>query len=94
MTTAYRHFRCRKIVLPLPRGWALAYYAFDLLHLNGKDLMSRPLKDRRALLKKLLGNSGVLLSQSLPSTLSQIMNAVRQRGLEGVIAKRVDSALP
>jgi DNA ligase D-like protein (predicted ligase) len=75
----------------LPRGWALAYYAFDLLNLNGKDLMGCPLKERRALLEKLLGNSGVLLSQSLPGTLSQIMQAVRQHGLEGVIAKRVDS---
>lgn len=75
----------------LSGGWALAYYAFDLLNLNGKDLMGYPLKDRRALLEKLLGNSGVLLSQSLPGTLSQIMQAVRQHGLEGVIAKRVDS---
>jgi bifunctional non-homologous end joining protein LigD len=75
----------------LPRGWALAYYAFDLLHLNGKDLFGQPLKERRVLLETLLRNSGVLLSQSLPGTLSQIMSAVRQHRLEGVIAKRVDS---
>ena len=75
----------------LPRGWALAYYAFDLLYLNDKDLMGHPLNERRALLQKLIGNSGVLLSQSLPGTLSQIMNAVREHGLEGVIAKRLDS---
>lgn len=41
----------------LPRGWALAYYAFDLLHLNGRDLIGLPLKERRASLEKLLGNS-------------------------------------
>jgi ATP-dependent DNA ligase len=75
----------------LPPGWSLVYYAFDLLHLNGKDLKGRPLKERRALLEKLLGNSGVLLSQSLPGTLSQIMQAVKDHGLEGVIAKRLDS---
>jgi DNA ligase D-like protein (predicted ligase) len=75
----------------LPSGWSLAYYVFDLLHLNGADLKDRPLRERRALLEKLLGDSGVLLSQSLPGTLSQIIQAVKAHGLEGVIAKRLDS---
>jgi bifunctional non-homologous end joining protein LigD len=75
----------------LPSGWSLAYYCFDLLHLNGQDLKGRPLRERRALLERLLGNSGVLFSQSFPGTLSQIMQAVKQHGLEGVIAKRLDS---
>jgi len=75
----------------LPPGWSLAYYCFDLLHLNGEDLKNHPLKERRGLLERILGNSGVLLSQSLPGTLGQIMQAVKQHGLEGVIAKRVDS---
>jgi len=75
----------------LPPGWSLVYYAFDLLHLDGRDLKGRPLKERRALLEKVIGNSGVLLSQSLPGTLNQIMQAVKQHGLEGVVAKRLDS---
>ncbi len=75
----------------LPAGWSLVYYVFDLLHLDGKDLKGRPLKERRSLLEKVIGNSGVLLSQSLPGTLNQIMQAVKQHGLEGVIAKRLDS---
>jgi bifunctional non-homologous end joining protein LigD len=75
----------------LPRGWSLVYYAFDLLYLNGQDLKTRPLRERRALLQTLLGNSGVLMSQSLPGALSQIMKAVKQHGLEGVVAKRLDS---
>ena len=37
-----------------------------LLHLNGEDLKNRPLRERRDLLEGILGNSGVLLSQSLP----------------------------
>ena|ERR1051326_4837737 len=75
----------------LPPDWSLAYYAFDLLHLNDEDLKSRPLKERRALLEKFLGNSGVLLSQTLPGTLKEITAAVRQHGLEGIVAKRLDS---
>ena len=38
-----------------------------------------------------LGNSGVLMSQSLPGSLPEIMAAVKQYELEGVIAKRLDS---
>jgi bifunctional non-homologous end joining protein LigD len=38
----------------MPSGWSLAYYAFDLLHLDGKDLKDQPLRKRRALLEKLL----------------------------------------
>jgi bifunctional non-homologous end joining protein LigD len=75
----------------LPRGWNLVFYAFDLLHLNGQDLKDRPLSERRELLSKLPGNSGVLISQSLPGTLPQIIAAVKQHGLEGVVAKRLDS---
>jgi len=75
----------------LPRGWSLVYYAFDLLHLNRQDLTRKPLRERRALLEKLLSNSGVLLSQSLPGTLATIIAAVKQHGLEGVVAKRLDS---
>jgi bifunctional non-homologous end joining protein LigD len=75
----------------MPSGWSLAYYAFDLLQLNGKDLKDKPLKERRTLLEKVIGKSGVLLSQSLPGTLSQILQAVKLHGLEGVVAKRLDS---
>jgi DNA ligase D-like protein (predicted ligase) len=75
----------------LPPGWSLVYYAFDLLQLNGKDLKDVPLQERRSLLEKVVGNSGVLLSQSLPGTLSQILQAVKLHGLEGVVAKRLDS---
>jgi bifunctional non-homologous end joining protein LigD len=75
----------------LPPGWHLVFYAFDLLHLNGRDLKDRPLTERRELLDKLPGDSGVLISQSLPGTLTQIIAAVKQHGLEGVVAKRLDS---
>jgi DNA ligase D-like protein (predicted ligase) len=75
----------------LPARWSLVYYVFDLLHVNGRDLMGEALKDRRALLKRVIGSSGVLLSESLPGTLSQILQAVKEHGLEGVVAKRLDS---
>jgi bifunctional non-homologous end joining protein LigD len=69
-------------------GLSIVYYAFDLLHLNGKDLTGRPLDERRAALRTVIEGSGVLLSEPLPGTPQQIADAVRGLGLEGVVAKR------
>lgn len=69
-------------------GLAIVYYAFDLLHVNGRDLTRLPLDQRRAALRDVVADSGVLLSDSLPGTPSQITAAVRRLGLEGVVAKR------
>jgi bifunctional non-homologous end joining protein LigD len=69
-------------------GLAIAYYAFDLLHLNGRDLTRVALDDRRAALRDVIADSGVLLSDPLPGTPEQIAAAVRRLGLEGVVAKR------
>jgi bifunctional non-homologous end joining protein LigD len=69
-------------------GLSLVYYAFDLLHLDGRDLMRLPLDERRAALRDVVDGSGVLLSEPLPGTPEQIAAAVRSMGLEGVVAKR------
>jgi ATP-dependent DNA ligase len=42
------------------------FYAFDLLHLDGKDLTGKPLVERRALLPEVLNETGLLVSQELP----------------------------
>ena len=69
-------------------GLSIVYYAFDLLHLNGRDLTRRPLDERRAALRDIVGDSGILLSDPLAGTADRIAAAVRQWGLEGVVAKR------
>jgi bifunctional non-homologous end joining protein LigD len=73
------------------RRHAIAFYAFDLLHLDGQDLTGSPLEDRRAALPELVSDSGVLLSTELPGTVQQVVQAVQGLGLEGVIAKRRSS---
>jgi bifunctional non-homologous end joining protein LigD len=70
------------------RRHTIVFYAFDLLHLDGEDLMARPLDERRQRLPAVLDDSGVLLSIELPGTSQQVIAAVRELGLEGVIAKR------
>lgn len=69
----------------------VVFYAFDLLHVGGKDVTTLPLTDRRALLPGVLEGSGVLLSEELHGTLARIIDAVQALGLEGIVAKRRDS---
>src|SRR5438093_603125 len=61
-------------------GLSLVYYVFDLLHLNGRDLMRLPLDERRAALREIIEGSGVLLSEPLPGAPEQIASAVRGMG--------------
>jgi bifunctional non-homologous end joining protein LigD len=69
----------------------LVYYAFDLLHLDGRDLLKRPLEERRAALTPVIDGTHILRSEPLPGTPARIEAAVRGLELEGVIAKRAHS---
>ena len=72
-------------------GHTVAFYAFDLLYLDGTDLTKAPLDARRARLPAVLDSSGILQSIELPGTPQQVIEAVTGLGLEGVIAKRRSS---
>jgi bifunctional non-homologous end joining protein LigD len=76
----------------LPAGWSLVYYAFDLLYLDGKDLRAMPLRERRARLKNILQGSSVKFSAPLEGSADVVIRAVRKHGMEGIVAKRNDSA--
>jgi bifunctional non-homologous end joining protein LigD len=69
----------------------IVFYAFDLLHLEGRNLTGEPLLARRSLLPRVLDQSGLLLSDELPGTAQAIIDAARSFGLEGVVAQRKDS---
>jgi len=73
------------------RQYAIVFYAFDLLHFNGDDLTRLPLRERRKRLPFIVKGSGILLSEPLPGTPQQVIEAVSRVGLEGVVAKRTDS---
>ena len=67
----------------------LFFYAFDILQLNGHDLKSLPLAERKSKLQHLLKNPpGVIRhSASLGSDYERLLEQVRQLGLEGLIGK-------
>ena len=71
--------------------FAITFYAFDLLHLDGRDLTREPLDARRRLLPAVLKGSDILMSMELEGSAADVIAALRGLGLEGVIAKRRDS---
>ncbi len=72
---------------------ALIYQVFDLLHLDGHDLRGLPLWRRKKILQQILGFAdNVRLSEHIEEHGTVFFHAAVQRGLEGVVAKRADSA--
>ncbi|HEY5379035.1 MAG TPA: DNA ligase D, partial [Pseudolabrys sp.] len=73
----------------------MIFYAFDLMHLDGRDATALPLVERKAALESLLVSTparGTLrysgsIDQSGPVLLAQACKL----GLEGIISKRVDA---
>lgn len=65
------------------------YYAFDLLHLDGRDLQNAALRDRKALLEKLLPSNGAVLQYSthFEDDGDRVLQHACDLGLEGVISK-------
>ena len=69
----------------------VVFYAFDLLQLGRRNLLREPLHERRVLLEQLHFAAPILLSRTLPGSPTEIERVVRGAGLEGVVAKRVES---
>jgi len=65
-------------------------YAFDLMHLNGKDLRPKPLFERRALLRGLLRSdeeSRIQFSEEFGEDGDALFNSCAEHGLEGIVSK-------
>lgn len=66
------------------------FYAFDLLQLDGKSLVSLPLQARKNVLEKLCASAGdprIRYSGAIGGDASQLLKEVQRRGLEGIIGK-------
>jgi len=71
----------------------LLYYVFDLLYFMGHDLMNLPLLRRKELLKKILPSSPkIKFSDHVWKEGILFFNVVKEKGLEGIIAKHSQSA--
>ena len=66
----------------------LAYEVFDLLEADGEPLVDLPLTERRARLGKLLARNPVVQLSGSFADGEALLEAAREQGLEGVMAKR------
>jgi bifunctional non-homologous end joining protein LigD len=71
----------------------LAWYVFDLLSLNGKDLTGLPLTERKERLAELLKDAPepIRPSPALDGAYEDLLAQVRKHGIEGLVGKRADS---
>jgi bifunctional non-homologous end joining protein LigD len=73
------------------RSTKIVLIAFDLLYLNGYDLRTLPLIQRKALLKKIIADADVQFSESFEIDGAEMFKHACGIGLEGVVSKVRDS---
>ena len=76
----------------LMRTTPVVYAIFDLLYLDGHSLMERPYSERHAALESLeLSGPAWRVPAVHPGDGERLLEATRSQGLEGVVAKRLDT---
>src|SRR3989454_1350378 len=79
-------------VRKLRRSTPAIYEVFDLLYVDGEDLTHKPLRERLRRLDEALTPMGAIRrSEGFVGTGVALFDAAKEQGLEGVIAKRLDS---
>ncbi|MEH6487933.1 DNA ligase D [Hyphomonas oceanitis] len=68
----------------------LAYYAFDLLSLDGKDLRKKPLTDRKTALRKIIPaeSNAIRFSDHIDGEGENVIGKACSMGLEGIVSKK------
>ena len=73
----------------------MAYYLFDLLHLDGKDLPTKPLIERKEMLRDLLSSSAgkgpLIYSDHVAGNADEVFAHACKLHLEGLISKEADA---
>jgi len=79
-------------VAHLVRSTPVVFFVFDLIYLDGYDLRNVDLAKRRELLEAAVAPGGPLrISEAFPGAGVEMLDAARENGLEGIIAKRAGS---
>lgn len=75
-----------------PVAPAVTYVLYDLLYLRGRSMLKEPLERRRPRMAEAIRSSGrVYVVEPVAEDGLALFEAAREKGLEGVIAKRFDS---
>ncbi|WP_340694948.1 ATP-dependent DNA ligase [Hydrogenobacter thermophilus] len=78
------------------KEFPLKLFTFDLLYLEGEDFTSKPFIERRKRLEEILPKNSLLLTSEMFITdnvkdIEKFFEDVVSRGLEGIMAKRLDA---
>lgn len=81
-----------KAIKSMPES--LIFMAFDLLHLDGKDLQPLPLLERKERLQRLLANhtGAIRFSEHIEASGQKFFEVCEKLGLEGMVSKRARAA--
>ncbi|HEX4743645.1 MAG TPA: DNA ligase D [Candidatus Limnocylindria bacterium] len=86
------HVQDESAVKRLRKSVPVRFHVFDLLWLDGRDLSREPLRERQRLLESVVTPMGAIArSEPFVGTGNALFAAVREQGLEGIVAKRLDS---
>lgn len=71
----------------------IVYYIFDVLHQDGRDMLDRPLSERRKVLDAIGAHFSdpLRVNPQFRTKLGPLIKQVKSLGLEGVVAKRANS---
>jgi DNA ligase-1 len=78
------------------KEFPLRFFAFDLLYADGVDYTARPYAERREALERVMATDTVMeISQTIltedPHAIDRFFDEAVSRGLEGIVAKRLDA---
>ena len=86
------HVTSTSAVRRLAASTPVVYAIFDLLYLDGRSLMELPYRERRARLEELeLRGRAWRVPSAHPGEGGRLLEATQKQGLEGIVAKRLDS---
>jgi bifunctional non-homologous end joining protein LigD len=86
------HQTSESVVRRRMKSYPVTYMVFDLLYLDGHDLMEQPYSQRRELLEKLELEGGSWQTPRYSTGhASELLAATAEQGLEGLVLKRLDS---
>jgi len=76
----------------LSQALPASYVVFDILYAEGESVMDRPLGERKMILQEVLQESeAVTIAESFPERGEDYFQAALKMGIEGVVAKRLES---
>jgi bifunctional non-homologous end joining protein LigD len=86
------HLRDERKIEEMTRLIPVVYMVFDLLYLDGRDLTGLPLRERQRVMgEAIVPSEQIQVSPSTEEAGRALYQAAADQGLEGIMAKRLDS---